>query len=261
MNEKAYRLYLDHGIDLETEPLEIGVCAQHMNGGLECDIWYESPTLRRFFPCGEVSGVFGIRRPGGSALNNTQVSSRRAVERAAYAYRDLPGECSSIAMPLSRRFAGLLAPDGMLEAQVRAEMAKWGEETDRCAAFLRDTGGIRSLRDKTAVAIRDFFHIYKAADVFALRVLAIHYDTLITRYAVLSAMLSYISDGGHSRGSYLIDGNGTIDTAHFDKVETTTVTIRPDALPSSTSQFDPVRPIPCEEPWFEEVYRTFGRWE
>lgn len=261
MNEKAYRLYLDHGIDLETEALEIGVCAQHMNGGLECDIWYESPTLRRFFPCGEVSGVFGIRRPGGSALNNTQVSSRRAVERAAYAYRELPTDDLPIDLPLSRRFADLLAPDGMVEAEVRAEMAKWGEETDRCAAFLRDTAKIRSLRDKTAAVIRDFFHIYTAADVFALRTLAIHYDTLVTRYAVLSAMLSYISDGGHSRGSYLIDGDETIDTAHFDTVETTLVTIRPDVLPSCTSEFDPVRPIPREEPWFEEVYRAFGRWE
>lgn len=261
MNEKAYRLYLEHGIDLEREPLEIGVCTQHMNGGLECDIWYESPTLRRFFPCGEVSGVFGIRRPGGSALNNTQVSSCRAVERAAYAYRELPEPCLPIELPLSRRFANLLVPDGMEEMEVRAEMAKWGKEMDHCAAFLRNTAGVRSLCGKTAAAIRDFFHIYKAADVFALRMLAIHYDTLVTRYAVLSAMLSYIADGGHSRGSYLIDGDETIDIAHFDKVEATTVFIQQDELPCCTSKFVPVRPIPREEPWFEEVYRTFGRWQ
>ncbi len=261
MNEKAYRLYLDHGIDLEAEPLEIGVCAQHMNGGLECDVWYESPTLRRLFPCGEVSGVFGIRRPGGSALNNTQVSSRRAVERAAYVYREPLPEPLPPIMTLSRQFASLLTPDGMTEEEVCAEIAKWGEETDRCAAFLRDTVAIRSLCNKTAEAIRDFFHNYKAVDVFALRMLAIHYDTLITRYAVLSAMLDYVADGGRSRGSYLIDGDGTIDDTHFDKVETTTVTTTMDGLPTSKNFFDPVRPIPKEERWFEEVYRSYGRWE
>ncbi len=261
MNEKAYRLYRDHGIDLETEMLEIGVCAQHINGGLECDIWYESPTLRRFFPCGEVSGVFGIRRPGGSALNNTQVSSRRAVERAAYAYRELPERKEPVSMPLSLRFASLLSPDGMTETEVRAEMRMWGEATDRCAAFLRNTEEIRTLREKTGEAVRDFFHTYKAADVFALRTLAIHYDTLVARYAVLSAMLAYAEDGGRSRGSYLVDGDSTIDTAHFDKVETSTVTAEPDRMPFCGNFFDPVRPIPREERWFEEVYRDFGRWE
>ena len=262
MNEKAYRLYLDHGIDLETEMLEIGVCAQHMNGGLECDIWYESPTLRRFFPCGEVSGVFGIRRPGGSALNNTQVSSRRAVERAAYAYRELPDiESVPDTLPLSLRFASLLSPDGMTEEAVRAEMQQWGEATDRCAAFLRDTEGIRALRERTGEALRDFFHSHTAADVFALRTLAIHYDTMVTRYAVLSAMLDYVRDGGMSRGSYLIDGDETIDTAHFDKVETTTLTVSVDGGIDAVSFFDPVRPIPREERWFEEVYNHFGRWE
>lgn len=261
MNEKAYRLYFDHGIDLEKDRLEIGVCAQHMNGGLECDIWYESPTLRRFFPCGEVSGVFGIRRPGGSALNNTQVSSRRAVERAAFAYRTASEYSIPQDLPLACRFAALLSPDGLTEPEVRAELRKFGEDTDQCAAFLRDTEAIRRLCCRTGETIRDFFHIYTAADVFALHTLAIHYDTLVTRFAVLSAMLDYSADGGLSRGSYLIDGDETIDTTHFAKVETTTVTIQPDKLPSCSNFFDPVRPVPHEERWFEEVYRDFGKWE
>jgi hypothetical protein len=74
MNQPAIQLYKDHGIDLHSEMLEIAVCAQHNNGGLLGNIWSES-NVRHFFPVGETSGVFGVYRPGGSALNSTQVGS------------------------------------------------------------------------------------------------------------------------------------------------------------------------------------------
>ena len=34
LNYKAYKLYLDNGIDLEKQPLAIDVCVQHCNGCL-----------------------------------------------------------------------------------------------------------------------------------------------------------------------------------------------------------------------------------
>ncbi|MBQ0010797.1 MAG: FAD-binding protein, partial [Ruminococcus sp.] len=73
MNPRAIELYASHGIDLSRERLEIDVCAQHNNGGLDADVWSESPTLAGFFPIGECAGTFGVTRPGGSALNATQV--------------------------------------------------------------------------------------------------------------------------------------------------------------------------------------------
>ncbi len=51
MNEPAYQLYLGKGVDLLTQPLEIAVCAQHNNGGLEIDCWWQS-NIKGFFPCG-----------------------------------------------------------------------------------------------------------------------------------------------------------------------------------------------------------------
>ncbi|NLA90924.1 MAG: FAD-binding protein, partial [Synergistaceae bacterium] len=82
MNPLAYKLYLDNGIDLKQERLEIDVCAQHNNGGLAADIWWQS-NLKRFFPVGEVNGTFGVYRPGGSALNSTQTGSARAAQMIA----------------------------------------------------------------------------------------------------------------------------------------------------------------------------------
>ncbi|MHC4917443.1 MAG: FAD-binding protein, partial [Planctomycetota bacterium] len=69
MNPGAIELYSDHGIDITSEPLEIAVCAQHNNGGLAADHWWQSANLPHLFPLGEVNGSHGVYRPGGSALN------------------------------------------------------------------------------------------------------------------------------------------------------------------------------------------------
>ncbi len=86
LNAPALELYRNHGIDLSTEALEIAVCAQHNNGGLAGNIWWESRNLRHFFPIGEVNGSHGVTRPGGSALNAGQVGAFRAAEYIARKY-------------------------------------------------------------------------------------------------------------------------------------------------------------------------------
>ena len=81
MNPGAVELYRNHNIDLIQEALEVAVCAQHNNGGLAGNIWYESPNIKHLFPIGEVNGSHGVTRPGGSALNAGQVvdSGRRNI--------------------------------------------------------------------------------------------------------------------------------------------------------------------------------------
>ena len=86
MNPGAIELYRDHGIDIEKEPLEIAVCAQHNNGGLAGNAWWESVNIAHLFPVGEVNGSHGVYRPGGSALNSGQVGSLRAAEYIAHCY-------------------------------------------------------------------------------------------------------------------------------------------------------------------------------
>lgn len=80
MNPGAIDLYSDHGIDITTEMLEIAVCAQHNNGGLAADHWWQSLNIKRLFPVGEVNGSHGVYRPGGSALNSGQVAGFRAAD-------------------------------------------------------------------------------------------------------------------------------------------------------------------------------------
>ena len=87
MNPGSIELYRDHGIDLWKEPLEIAVCAQHNNGGLAGNIWWESTNIAHLFPVGEVNGSHGVARPGGSALNAGQVGGFRAAEYIANCYQ------------------------------------------------------------------------------------------------------------------------------------------------------------------------------
>ncbi len=88
MNPGAIELYANNGIDVTTEPLEIAVCAQHNNGGLAGNHWWESVNVAHLFPVGEVNGSHGVYRPGGSALNSGQVAAFRAAEFIANRYAD-----------------------------------------------------------------------------------------------------------------------------------------------------------------------------
>ena len=88
LNAPAIELYRKHKIDLSKEPLEIAVCAQHNNGGLAGNVWWESVNLKHLFPVGEVNGSHGVTRPGGTALNAGQVGAFRASEFIAAKYRE-----------------------------------------------------------------------------------------------------------------------------------------------------------------------------
>ena len=262
MNEKAYRLYLDHGIDLEREPLEIHVAAQHLNGGLTCDAWYESPTLRGLYPVGECGGVFGIRRPGGSALNSTQVGSTRAAEKIAQEGRPAPALSDALASQLidAAKIASLLSPDGADTAEILEARRREGLRHDACAAFLRSPEKVKDLLRDTARQIDRFTDEERAKDFRALVELLIHRDTLVTRMAMLSAIDAYIADGGKSRGSFLVEGADGLDTAHASSVLETRIRIK-DGHISAENAFVPVRPIPRADNWFETVYNAFDTGE
>ena len=260
MNEKAYRLYRDHGIDLERVPLRAAVCAQHLNGGLSCTIWYESPDLPGLYPVGECAGVFGVRRPGGSALNSTQVSSQRAAEKIAFENREAPdlsdpalADQLSDAADLGGLTGGSVSADGILTL-----MKQEGLRHDRCAAFLRNREAAADLMEETNRALREISAV-RVRDFRALLALLIRADTLTARYAMLSAIVSYIDDGGLSRGSYLVEGTEAdgLDVSHAGSVLETRIGRHGDGSLFARNRFVPVRPIPETDNWFENVYNAY----
>lgn len=79
MNVPAIELYKNKGIDISKEYLEIALCAQHNNGGIAVDMWWQT-SVKGLFAAGECAGTHGITRPGGSTLNAGQVGSLRAAQ-------------------------------------------------------------------------------------------------------------------------------------------------------------------------------------
>jgi Succinate dehydrogenase/fumarate reductase, flavoprotein subunit len=246
MNTRAIELYSNNDIDICNELLEINVCAQHNNGGFSGDTWYESTSLRHFFPVGEVNGVFGVYRPGGSALNSTQVSSMRAAYKIAREYNHAPNvDSTEITIPLADSISdtATINLDEILNLR-----QNYGKRMDNCGAFIRNAGDIVTAIDVCKSEL-DLFGQYKVNNVTDYIELSINYDILITQYIYLSAILEYINHGGKSRGSYLINGDTTIDELHTDKVcyasfDNNTVKFR----------WENVRPIPESEQWFETIY-------
>ncbi len=62
MNPLSISLYKMHGYDLTTQPLQFAMNNQHMNGGIEVDIWGQT-SLPGCFAVGEVAGTHGVTRP------------------------------------------------------------------------------------------------------------------------------------------------------------------------------------------------------
>ncbi|HSA94491.1 MAG TPA: FAD-binding protein, partial [Acidobacteriota bacterium] len=205
MNPPAVALYKSHGIDLEREPLEIAVCAQHNNGGFRASIWWQS-NVRGLFPVGEVCGSHGVTRPGGSALNAGQVGGARAalfiarrragrpLSDAAFvrAAAELVGRKRELAEAmLEREKEGSLAP-AACAAEVRRRMSA-------CGAIVRSPADVRAEktrgrelwlragRDLRAASPRDLPRTFKALDL------------ALTHAVYLEAIAEYLDRGGRSR--------------------------------------------------------------
>ncbi|HSO26194.1 MAG TPA: FAD-binding protein, partial [Methanobacteriaceae archaeon] len=75
--------FLDVGVDIRKEPMEVAPTAHHFMGGVKIDENGRS-SLENLFAAGEVTGgVHGANRLGGNALADTQVFGERAGKAAA----------------------------------------------------------------------------------------------------------------------------------------------------------------------------------
>lgn len=192
INAPAIELYRAHHIDLESEMLEVRVCAQHHNGGAAVDGNWQT-CVPGLYVCGEAAGTFGQYRPGGTALNATQVGSMRAARHIArQSARTVPPRVETPGLPL--------LPRGNAPALTLC----FQREMTRCAAFQRDRAGMRALLESVEAALADGAPA-DAADAQLECRLRLR-DLLLTQREVLSAMLCedvaegvLLTCGGQSR--------------------------------------------------------------
>ena len=233
MNMGAIELYADHGIDLYTELLETAVCAQHCNGGVTVDLNWQT-ELEGLYCAGEAAGTFGVYRPGGSALNSTQVGSLRSAEHIARKGEGADRKIPSYELPAIRRGVSNLAS---LRERFQTAMSN-------NADFDRDTAGMTALLSEVSDLCERFFAVVEISDESETAEVFRLYDMALTQRAVLSAMLCSAESLG-SHGSAFVDKRPPDPTA--PPRDTRTVTV------GSVSAMKPVSPMPDPELWFETL--------
>ena len=203
MNQPAIDFYRDKGVDLYTQPLEIALCAQHNNGGIGIDCWWQT-DVKGLFAVGEAAASHGVYRPGGTALNAGQVGSTRAARYIAARCR---GDASAgFDAAASAALAEMAALADVCRADTGNMRALWqhaAEEMSRCGAAIRDPAQIRAYGKQVEAQLADFAQTVKAGSRTELAMLYRLRDMLLSQRAYLTAMTDYTAHGGKSRGSAL----------------------------------------------------------
>ena len=267
MNKPAIDLYMSKGLDIRKDYLEIALCAQHNNGGIAVDMWWQT-SVKGLFAAGECAGTHGVTRPGGSALNAGQVGSLRAAQYVSANNQTFADETvfEKIALECINTNKDIVDKVLKNEDNVDELILSAQRKMSNCAAAIRDKGNmillynenkelLNSLKEK--VGIKNKNSIYK---YYKLK------DILVTQCAVLSSLIDYAENIGETRGSSLLfDKNGKLrkgleETFRF-KEETGNTKSKIQETYLSGNDFKcsvrVVRPIPQNDDFFENVWASY----
>ncbi|MFW6189236.1 MAG: FAD-binding protein [Planctomycetota bacterium] len=278
MNQPSIDLYKQMGVDLREEPLEVGVCCQHCNGGFAVDEWWES-NVRNLFVIGELAGTHGVKRPGGSALNAGQVGALRAAERIAHVYYRPPRRevaFRNAAAPAIRRTVQRIRRV-LMQDEVRLDADEERREIQHrmteCAGMMRSPERIEHALRAARMqweAIRD--EGVRQEGPGYLRALKLR-ELALAQRAFLRAIQALLERGAGSRGSHLVaDPSGTPphpDLGDEWRFLPESEELRGEVLgvgyDAETDEFrtrtETVRPVPDGEYWFENTWADFRRAE
>lgn len=270
MNAPAVDFYRDKGVDLAAEPLEISLCAQHNNGGLDIDCWWQT-NLKGFFAVGEVAASHGVYRPGGSALNAGQVGSTRAAQYIAARRGGAPEHEDAFKREAARALTemGNLAQQAFTEhdPSIYRLRNEAGRRMSACGAAIRNSEAIAAYIAEIRARLENLPAYATISESKDLAWLYRYRDTLISQQTYLSAMVDYLRQGGKSRGSALYtDPSGRKPFAQLPDTFTFTVDdgSRGDLVQEAswkggecTFRFRKVRPIPEDDDFFENVWRSY----
>ncbi len=255
MNLPAAQLYLGKGVNLEKDKLEIALSAQHNNGGIAVDLWWQT-SVSGLFAVGECAGTHGASRPGGSALNAGQTGSLRAAQIISQKKEEqtdgenftvLAEKVLSYHLQLKEKIKGNENTAFILLSGIRSNMSEY-------AAAVRDVKSIKELIERRKRDIANFPFLVNARDTKGLVDTYKYYDALLTSSAVLIAIENYWTETVFTRGSavYINTETGKDSVNPKDKIQS--IILRDGEF---TVSWRPVRPIPENDGFFENVWRTY----
>lgn len=268
MNPEAIKLYELHNIHLLNEPLEIAVCAQHNNGGLAANHWWESVNIKHLFPIGEVNGSHGVYRPGGSALNSGQVGAFRAAEYIAAKYNGFSIDSAEFDMIAQTAV-------NELDLQKSTHGGDWREDRNefqsRMSAYGAQIRNFNGLEIAAKAAWSQYHRLIRAgigAEDSVATIEHLRNRQLCLAHAVyLEAIIAQTTAGVGSRGSSLLmDCNG--DFCHpllgnELRFMPENSTFRGLVLETSyqdgksNNSWVPRRPLPRCAGWFENIWADY----
>ena len=206
MNEPAISFYKDHQVDLWHEKLEVAVCAQHNNGGISTDAYWET-KIQGLFAVGEVCASHGVTRPGGTALNAGQVGAVRAAEKIHL--RKLCQEKEDISGEIKQALGREAEEFAKLPGQAAGNMALgelWKRASMRmsaCGGMIRNRESLETALKETNEELEHYLELVKQPAPSQLPLFYRLRDMLVSQKAYLFAMLDYAKSGAGSRGSAL----------------------------------------------------------
>ncbi|HWQ66377.1 MAG TPA: fumarate reductase (CoM/CoB) subunit TfrA [Methanospirillum sp.] len=195
--------FLQFGVDIRKEPMEVAPTAHHIMGGIRIDTGCHT-TVHGLFACGEVAGgVHGANRLGGNALADTQVFGRRAGLSAGVEQvreRVLPEEeVSRITRDLESLLEGDTPPHIV---RARLEQTMWAG-----AGIFRTRTELEKALDE--ITTLDEVRM-RAEDIRGLAECCIVKNMLTTaRLIVMSALIREESRGAHVRTDIHQDWDAT----------------------------------------------------
>ena len=229
LNSKAIDVYLRQGINLEADMLRIAVCAQHNNGGVYTDSNFES-DIKGLYVIGEAAGTFGLSRPGGSALNDTQVGGLICARHIANKTDNASDE--SIYDAFTDNETDFTADDSISYAHLKKEMSKvasFKRDYEGCVTLL---GEIKSTLDSYPKKHRSLYDYYRDKDM------------LLSMKALLEAIVSENPETG-SRGGAVFIKNGSVQIENLYYRDYLTVT------KDGKAEYIRVSPVPYGQKPFE----------
>lgn len=263
MNMPAIELYLGKGVDLRKEMLEISLCAQHNNGGIAVDMWWQT-NVSGLFAAGECAGTHGVTRPGGSALNSGQVGSLRAAQFISQNGRELKQNNWKNSIFRNEEFcsAMLSNPDNIDEAIQTAQQRM--SEFGGAIRVKKDMQGLLSEIQNELANFSNFFGVNGSKNLYKAYKLR---DILLIQSATLCSMINYCDEIGVTRGSALYyDEDGMLreklceefrfscddSVAAYDMVQTVYYDNG-----KFSAEWRTVRQMPNDDDFFENVWQKY----
>ncbi|MCI8361464.1 MAG: FAD-binding protein [Clostridiales bacterium] len=266
MNPPAVELYQSKGLDISSQYLEIALCAQHNNGGIAVDLWWQT-NICGLFAVGECAGTHGVTRPGGSALNAGQVGSLRAAEYISQSKRTVnAGALQKAAEQARKRHTdfcdrALKNPNNAKDIYTHA-----ARRMSESGAAIRELAAMQRLAEEVLEKLKRFESDVGVSDVKTLFQAYKLKDMLTVQAAVLTALIDFSQTIGKTRGSSLIcDDTGKLRDGLEElfrfQPDGDTVYGRIQQVMKNGDCFQTawrdVRPIPDDDHFFENVWRGY----